>query len=110
FLYELDRLQQKRWSSTFNDAIAETCSSFSNRLEPVATLPMGFPDLAVEEVYRVAQLGFQVAEIGTGVQDAELDDASFEPVFAALADTGLMVLLHPHYIDGRYASNRFHAR
>ncbi|MCW2899629.1 MAG: amidohydrolase [Streptosporangiaceae bacterium] len=79
-----------------NDGIAEMTHHAPDRFVGLATLPMGDPDLAIEELTRaVGELGLGGVEIGTNIAGQELDDPLFLPVFEAIAELNLPVLVHP---------------
>ncbi|PKV82229.1 amidohydrolase family protein [Nocardia fluminea] len=85
--------------SAYNDwHIDEWCAAYPGRFIPNAILPLWEPALAVAEINRVAAKGFR------GVTMPELphidglpsyhDGEYWGPVWAALADTGLVMNLH----------------
>ncbi|MEU9429958.1 amidohydrolase family protein [Streptomyces sp. NPDC048342] len=79
-----------------NDSIAEMTRYSPQRFVGLATLPMGAPDLAVKELERaVCELGLRGVEIGTNIAGRELDDPEFLPVFEAIAELDVPVLVHP---------------
>lgn len=78
-----------------NEAIARTVAHDAARLVGVGTLPMAHPEEAVLEVGRIVDLGFPAVEIGADVNGEDLDDPGLEPVWAALEEAGLVVILHP---------------
>ncbi len=78
-----------------NESIAATASHDPDRLVGVGTLPLAHPDAAVAEVSRVIDLGFPAVEIGADVNGDDLDDPALEPVWDALEEAGLVVILHP---------------
>ena len=81
----------------YNDWILrDYCAGSGGRLIPVATLPTIDVDAAVAEVHRVAETGFPAAFIRTNpVQGRKYSDASFDPLWRAIVDTGLKLGLHP---------------
>jgi predicted TIM-barrel fold metal-dependent hydrolase len=81
----------------YNDWILDDyCAGSAGRLIPVATLPLTDVDAAVAEVRRVAERGFQAVFVRTNpVQGKKYSDASFDPLWRAVVDTGLKLGLHP---------------
>jgi aminocarboxymuconate-semialdehyde decarboxylase len=110
FLYELAEPDGIAWAIAYNDAIIDLARSHPGRLAPSATLPMGSPSAAVAEIDRVRRQGVGLVHMATNVLGRELGDDTFRQVFDAIHRTGTTVLLHPHYIEGRYGSNRYHLR
>jgi aminocarboxymuconate-semialdehyde decarboxylase len=95
YFYWADTDLAPRVAATQNETIASTVAFEPDRLIGVGTLPMAHPGLAVEEIRRVADLGFPAVEIGADVNGADLDDPGLEPIWVALEETGLVVILHP---------------
>lgn len=95
YFYWADRDLAGRLATMQNERIAEVASSSPGRFVGVGTLPMAHPDLAVEEAHRIAGLGFPAVEIGADVGQLDLDDPVFEPLWVALEELGLVVILHP---------------
>jgi len=87
-------------ASLQNEAVIDFCRSSDGRASLMAALPMQAPDAAVAEVARLAShrevRGVNLeATIGT----SNLDDPAFEPVWAALEQAGLPILVHPFQED-----------
>ena len=82
-------------ASMQNERIAEVVSFDTDRFVGVGALPLAHPDAAVAEVKRLIDLGFPSVEIGADVNGLDLDDPKFEPVWAALEESGVVVILHP---------------
>ncbi len=85
-----------------NDHIAEVANEFPKRFVAIGTLPMQDPALAVEELERcVRQLGLPGVQIGSHVNERNLDDETLFPVFEAAHDLGAAVFVHPWDMVGR---------
>jgi aminocarboxymuconate-semialdehyde decarboxylase len=95
YFYWADADLAPRVAALQNETIARTVEFDSSRLVGVGTLPLAHPDAAVAEVRRVADLGFPAVEIGADVHSSELDDPALGPVWSALEEGGLVVILHP---------------
>ena len=79
-----------------NDHLAEVCAKWPDRFRGLGSIPMQNPDLALKELERaVDELGMVGLIILANVNDLPLDDPRFEPVWAALNERRLPVLLHP---------------
>lgn len=82
-----------------NEWIAEQVAEHQGVLYGLGIVPMQDPDLAVEEVSRLAEIGLQGAMVGSNVEGRILSDERFFPVFEALEGAGLSVFVHsfhPH--------------
>jgi len=98
FFYEEDAGPAVALARRSNDALAELVAG-EPRLEGLATLPLQAPDEAVAELRRaVSELGFRGAQIGTNCGRQQLDSPELEPVFAAAAELGVPLVLHPYYV------------
>jgi aminocarboxymuconate-semialdehyde decarboxylase len=89
-------------SKLLNDQIAAVVHQHPHRFVGLATLPMQSADLAVRELERcVKQLGLSGVEIGSHVNDMNLDDERLFPVFQAAAELGAAVFVHPWDMMGK---------
>ncbi len=80
----------------WNDSASAAHQAYPSRLFAFLTLPMLFPDRALDELNRASKLpGMRGVYLGTHVGDRELDDPSFEPVFARIEELDLPVFTHP---------------
>ena len=84
-----------------NDEIARLVREHPDRFAGIATLPMQAPQKAADELRRaVTKLGFHGAMIGSNIGGKNLDDPSFEPVWAAAAALDALILVHPGNVAG----------
>jgi aminocarboxymuconate-semialdehyde decarboxylase len=83
-------------SRLLNDHIAGVVADHPSRFVGLGTLPLQAPDLAVAELERcVRELGLAGVQIGTHVNDWNLDRPELFTVFQAAADLGAAVFVHP---------------
>ncbi|MBA4065667.1 MAG: 2-amino-3-carboxymuconate-6-semialdehyde decarboxylase [Isosphaera sp.] len=79
-----------------NDDIAETVRKHRKRFVGLGTLPLQAPDLAVRELDRcVRELGLRGVQIGSHVNDWNLNAEALFPVFRRAAELGAAVFVHP---------------
>jgi aminocarboxymuconate-semialdehyde decarboxylase len=95
YFYWADSDLAPRVAAVQNERIAEVVAHTPSRFVGVGTLPMAHPEAAIAEARRAADLGFPAVEIGADVNGADLDDSRFEPIWSALEELGLVVILHP---------------
>ena len=96
YFYWLDGDLAPRVAATQNDRIAEVVASHPDRFAGLGTLPLRHPVAAVAEAERIASdHGFGGIEIGSDVAGVDLDDRSFDPIWAKLEDLEMVVMLHP---------------
>jgi aminocarboxymuconate-semialdehyde decarboxylase len=79
-----------------NDHMAEACRDFRRHYAGIGTVPMQSPHLAVQELERcMDQLGLQGVQIGSHINDWNLDAPELLPFFEAAQDLGAAILVHP---------------
>lgn len=79
-----------------NDHIAGLVAACPGRFIGLGTVPMQAPDLAIRELERcVQELGLAGIEIGSHVNEMNLDHPDLFPVFEAARDLGAAVFVHP---------------
>ena len=84
-----------------NDEIARLVKEHPDRFAGIATLPMQAPDQAADELRRaIRKLGLHGAMIASNVNGKNLDDPSFEPLWAAAAELDAWMMIHPGNVAG----------
>ncbi|XP_033087583.1 2-amino-3-carboxymuconate-6-semialdehyde decarboxylase isoform X2 [Trachypithecus francoisi] len=89
-----------------NNNLATTVASYPRRFVGLGTLPMQAPELAVQEMERcVKELGFPGVQIGTHVNEWDLNARELFPVYAAAERLKCSLFVHPWdmQMDGRMA-------
>ncbi|XP_038607617.1 2-amino-3-carboxymuconate-6-semialdehyde decarboxylase isoform X2 [Tachyglossus aculeatus] len=89
-----------------NDDLAATVARFPRRFVGLGTLPMQAPALAVEELRRcVQELRFPGVQIGSHINNWDLNAPELFPVYAAAEELGCSLFVHPWdmQMDGRMA-------
>ncbi|KAJ3281263.1 hypothetical protein HK104_000112, partial [Borealophlyctis nickersoniae] len=85
-----------------NDDIAQTVASYPTKFIGLATLPMQSPELAVQELKRcVEELGFPGIQIGSHVNDWNLDAPELDPVWTACEELDVAVFVHPWDMENK---------
>jgi aminocarboxymuconate-semialdehyde decarboxylase len=85
----------------YNDAASAAHVEYPTRLFGLLTLPMLFPDRAIDELNRASKLpGLRGVYMGTNINNRDLDDPLFEPIFARIEVLDLPVFLHPLQVAG----------
>lgn len=96
FGYPLPGEEGERWCRLVNDLMWEELRDVP-QLIPVGILPMQDPARAVKEIHRLADLGFSGVTTGCEVNGIELADEAFTPVWGALSERQLPLVMHPAY-------------
>ncbi|XP_063568831.1 2-amino-3-carboxymuconate-6-semialdehyde decarboxylase [Pongo abelii] len=89
-----------------NNDLATTVASYPRRFVGLGTLPMQDPELAVKEMERcVKELGFPGVQIGTHVNEWDLNAQELFPVYEAAERLKCSLFVHPWdmQMDGRMA-------
>jgi aminocarboxymuconate-semialdehyde decarboxylase len=95
--YSADRSQAEWTARNMNDALAESMQINPEQVRSLATMPMQFPSMAVDELERVTELhGMPGIQIGTHVGDRNYDDPFFDEFWAAAERLGTLVFIHPY--------------
>ncbi|XP_069111330.1 2-amino-3-carboxymuconate-6-semialdehyde decarboxylase-like isoform X2 [Argopecten irradians] len=79
-----------------NNDLAKTVNKYPDRFVGLGTLPLQAPDLAVQELIRCkTELGFPGVQIGSHVNEWNLDAKELRPVFAAAEEHDVAIFVHP---------------
>lgn len=91
-----------------NDDIASRTKGKPNNYFGLGTLPMQDPDLAISELRRcIRELGLQGVEIGTHINDWNLNDENLRPVFAEAETLGASIFVHPWDMMGKDKMSKY---
>ena len=94
-----DALFVSKW---VNDDIAEVVREDPNLFQGLGTVPMQDPQVAIGELERcVNELGLRGIEIGTHINDWNLDAPELFPVFEACERLGVGIFVHPWEMMGK---------
>lgn len=89
-------------SMLLNDHIAGIVKKYPQRFIGLATLPMQSPKLAIQELERcVTELGMAGVQIGTHINNWNLDAPEVFAVLEAAQDLGAAVFIHPWDMMGK---------
>jgi aminocarboxymuconate-semialdehyde decarboxylase len=83
-----------------NDDLAESIAPYPKNYIGLGTLPMQDTDLAIRELERCKELGFPGIQIGSNINDRNLSEPEFYPVFQACEELGMAVFVHPWNMMG----------
>jgi aminocarboxymuconate-semialdehyde decarboxylase len=95
-VYWADGEVSHKLSMAWNDGAVAAHQANPDRFVVLATLPMLDPDRAIDELNRASKLpGVRGVYMGTNINNHDLDDPLFEPIFTRIEALGLPVFLHP---------------
>ena len=95
-------------SQFLNDHLAGVVEANPNRFIALGTLPLQDPDAAIKELERcVKELGMPGIEIGSHINDWDLNAPELFPVFQACEELGACVFVHPWDMMGKAQMERY---
>lgn len=89
------------WCRFLNDHLAGVVNEHPERFIGLGTLPMQDVALAIEELHRCKELGLPGIEIGSHIEDKNLDDPSFFPFYEACEALDMALFVHPWDMMGQ---------
>ncbi len=88
-------------SKFLNDDIATTVNQHPDKFIGLATLPMQDTKLAIQELERCMKLGYKGIQIGSNVNNINLNDDRFFDIYAACEQLNAAILVHPWQMMGQ---------
>jgi aminocarboxymuconate-semialdehyde decarboxylase len=90
-----------------NDHIAEIVQRYPKRFAGLGTLPLQAPDLALKELERCKKIGLKGIQIGSHVNEWNLNDPHLFPIFEACEKLDMCVFVHPWDMMGESKMQRY---
>lgn len=87
-------------SEFLNDHIAELVAKYPKNYIGLATVPMQDTELAIKELERAKAIGHVGIQIGSNINDENLSEERFFPIFEACERLGMAVMIHPWQMMG----------
>lgn len=95
-------------SMFLNDHIADIVRRYPDRFIGLGTIPMQAPDMAIKEMERCKnELDLVGIEIGTHINDWNLDNENLFPIFQAAEKMGMSVFVHPWDMMAKEKMNKY---
>lgn len=94
-------------SKFLNDDIAELISKYPKNYLGLATIPMQDTELAIQELERCKEIGLTGVQIGSNINDLNLSEDRFFPIFEACEKLSLAVLVHPWNMMGQKQMQKY---
>jgi aminocarboxymuconate-semialdehyde decarboxylase len=96
YAYWADQELSDQIVTASNEYVAEICATNRDRFVGLAHVSLQFPQLASNQL-RTAMtgLGMRGVEIGTRVEEVDLDDPSLDPFWAAAQEHRAPIFIHP---------------
>ena len=100
-LYSIvDEPFQRAIFQSYNAWLHEFCSYDPKRLIGLALIPILDMKNTVADIHHYANLGFRGVQIPTRIKDSGYYEAKYEPMWAALEETGMIVNVHTSVTQG----------
>ena len=94
-------------SKYLNDHIAKLVAKYPRNYVGLGTLPMQDAELAIEELSRCKKIGLHGIQIGSNINDENLNEERFYPIFEACEKLSMAVLVHPWNMMGEKKMPRY---
>jgi aminocarboxymuconate-semialdehyde decarboxylase len=91
-----------------NDELAAYVADGAGRLYGLGSVPLGFPDAAIEARRCLDELGFPGVAIGTRGGGKELDDPVHDDLWALLAERSAFIFVHPSGVPDAHRQRDFY--
>ena len=101
YLYNQEAALGAVTSAIQNEQMAKHIAGHPDRFMGIATLPMQDPQRAADELKRaMTKLGLRGAMFASNIMGKNLDDPSFEPLWATAEELGAFMFVHPNNVAG----------
>lgn len=90
-----------------NDHIAQLVREYPKQYIGLGTLPMQSTELSIRELERCREIGLVGVQIGSNINDKNLDDPAFFPIFEACQNLGLALFVHPWNMMGQQHMQKY---
>jgi len=87
-------------SQFLNDHIAELVQRYPKNYIGLGTIPMQDAEEAIKELERIKSIGLVGIQIGSNINDENLSEEKFFPIFEACERLSLAVMVHPWQMMG----------
>lgn len=107
FSYWARPLDCQDLSRFLNDHLAGMVEQYPKNYLGLATLPMQDTELAIQELERCKEIGLHGIQIGSNINDLNLNEERFFPIFETCEKLGMAVLVHPWNMMGQNQMQRY---
>ncbi len=94
-------------SRFLNDHIAGLVQEYPGRYLGLGTVPMQDADTAIRELQRCKEIGLRGIQIGSNINDKNLSEPEFFPIFQACEELGMAVFVHPWNMMGFHSMEKY---
>jgi aminocarboxymuconate-semialdehyde decarboxylase len=90
-----------------NDHIADLVKKYPKRFVGLGTVPMQNSELAIQELIRCKEIGMKGIQIGSHINDWNLDRAELFPIFQKCEELGMSIFVHPWDMMGKEKMEKY---
>ena len=101
FSYDAQPLDCLEISKYLNDHIADLVVKYPKHYVGLGTIPMQDPCLAVQELERIKEIGLKGIQIGSNINNLNLSEPRFYPIWEACEKLDLCIMIHPWNMMGK---------
>ena len=94
-------------SKYLNDHIAAIVLDYPQRFIGLGTVPLQSPELAIKELERCMKIGLRGVQIGSHVNDWNLDAPELFPFFEAAQEMNASIFVHPWEMMGKEKMSKY---
>lgn len=100
-----DTLELSRF---LNDHIANVQAKYPKNYLGLGTIPMQDPELAIQELHRLKnELNMPGIQIGSNINDKNLSEKEFFPIFEEAEKLGMAIMIHPWEMMGFHSMEKY---
>ena len=107
FSYWAKPLDALDLSKYLNDHIAAIVLDYPQRFIGLGTVPLQSPELAIKELERCMKIGLRGVQIGSHINDWNLNAPELFPFFEAAQEMGASIFVHPWDMMGKEKMNKY---
>lgn len=94
-------------SKFLNDDIAQKVHDYPKNYIGLGTVPMQDAKYAVQELERIKEIGLEGIQIGSNINDQNLNEPEFFPIFEAAQELDLAIMVHPWNMMGFHKMRKY---
>jgi len=108
FNYHIKAIDSLSINQFLNDHIAGICEQYPDKFVGLGSLPMQDSKMSVTELERcVNELGMFGIEIGSNINDLNLDERQFYPIWEAAESLNACIFVHPWNMMGQKKMHKY---
>lgn len=94
-------------SRYLNDDIAQLCQEYPQNYLGLGTIPMQDAEEAIKELQRCKEIGLLGVQIGSNINDKNLSEPEFFPIFEAAQELDMAIMVHPWNMMGMESMRKY---